>query len=181
MDVIPHLPADLDAGYLLVQHMPAGFTKSLAERLNSASALDVREGATGDRIGPGTALMAPGGQHMLVDSSGVVELTSAAPLHGVRPAVDLTLEAAAAAFGSHTVGVILTGMGVDGTRGCKAVKGARGLVAAQDEGTCAVYGMPRSVVEAGFADTVVPITRMAGEIVRLCALETWREAAGIAR
>ena len=180
MDVVPHLPAELDAGYLLVQHMPPGFTKSLAERLRSASAIEVKEAATGDRIESGKALMAPGGFHMEVDASGVVSLTQAPPLHGVRPAVDVTMETAVRAFGAATVGVVLTGMGMDGARGCGLIKAAGGHVAVQDESTCAVYGMPKSVVDAGHADVVAPITRIANEVVRLCSIESRRDAAGAA-
>ncbi len=164
-EVVPRLPAGLPAGVLLVQHMPPGFTRSLAGRLNDVSQLSVREAADGDLIQTGQVLLAPGDFHLTVRRGGRVALEKSPPVHGVRPSVDITMEAAASVFGAATVGVVLTGMGVDGTSGALAIRRAGGLVMAEDEATCVVYGMPRSVFEAGAANRVVRLEAMADAIV----------------
>ena len=160
-EVMRNLPASLPAGVLLVQHMPAGFTRSLADRLNQVSPLEVVEAAGGERVMEGRAVMAPGGFHMTVDRDLQISLTTDPPRHGVRPAVDVTMEAAASVFGHNCVGVVLTGMGFDGSKGCSAIKSSSGTVIAEHESTCVVYGMPRAVVEMGYADRVCPIGEVA--------------------
>ena len=165
-EVIPALPGDLDAALLIVQHMPVGFTRSLAEKLNEMSELTIREAETGDRLETGLGLLAPGGRHLVVGAQGTVTLSDAPPMHGVRPAIDVAIESAARIYGASCLAVILTGMGSDGTLGCQLVKAAGGKVIAEDESTCVVYGMPKSVVEAGAADRVVPLPDIPAEIVR---------------
>ena len=167
-EVIPRLPGDLPAAVMVVQHMPAGFTKSLADRLNRSSALQVSEAVEGDRIGAGKVMLAPGGFHMTVDRAGNISLNDGPPVCGVRPSVDVTALSAAEAFGKKMKAMILTGMGSDGTNGAAAIKAAGGEVSVEHESTCAVYGMPRSVVEAGWADDVVPLDECAGQIVKMC-------------
>ncbi len=162
------LPRDLRVPLLVVQHMPAGFTKALADRLNTQCAIEVREAKPGDHMTPGVALLAPGGFHMVIERTGEIRLTMAATECGVRPAINVTLESVQALHGRRTLGVILTGMGNDGTRGAGLVKRAGGTIIAEDESTCAVYGMPRSVFEAGFTDVVVPLPRIASEIIKAC-------------
>ncbi|MCL4370474.1 MAG: chemotaxis response regulator protein-glutamate methylesterase [Chloroflexi bacterium] len=164
-EVVPRLPAGLQAGVLLVQHMPPGFTRSLASRLNDVSRLQVREAAEGDLVQTGLALLAPGDFHLTVRRGGRIALEKTPAVHGVRPSVDITMEAAASVYGAFTVGVVLTGMGVDGTSGALAIRRAGGLVMAEDESTCVVYGMPRSVCEAGAANRVVRLEAMAEAIV----------------
>mgnify|MGYP005850128015 CR=1 FL=1 len=166
-DVVPRLPADLPAALLVVQHMPAGFTRSLAARLNEVARLEVREAVDGDEIKGGLALVAPGDYHMAVRRGGMVSLDKSPPIHGVRPAVDVTMESAASVYGAATIGVVLTGMGSDGTRGALSIKRAGGTVIAEDESTCVVYGMPRCVREAGAADRIVRLNRVADAIVQL--------------
>ncbi|MHB1415593.1 MAG: protein-glutamate methylesterase/protein-glutamine glutaminase [Chloroflexota bacterium] len=168
-ELIPRLPADLAAGVVIVQHMPAGFTHSLAQRLDEVSPLTVKEAQAGDRIRPGLALLAPGGYHLTVDKAGTVMLDRKPPVNGVRPAVDVTLTAVVGAFGGGCLAVILTGMGTDGSRGATLLRAANGAVIAEHESTCVVYGMPRAVVEAGHADAVLPLERIAAEIVRRTA------------
>ncbi len=168
MEVVPKLPGDLPAAVMVVQHMPPGFTKSLAERLDKASALDVAEAAAGDRIGAGKVYLAPGGFHMLVDKTGTISLDEGPPVCGVRPSVDVTALSAVESFGKFMRAMILTGMGSDGTDGSAAIKAAGGKVSVEHESTCAVYGMPRSVVEAGWADEVVPLNECADQIVEMC-------------
>ena len=168
-EVIPRLPGDLPAAVMVVQHMPAGFTKSLADRLNRSSALQVSEAVQGDRIGAGKVLLAPGGFHMIVDRDGKISLNEGPPVCGVRPSVDVTALSAVEAFGKNMKAMILTGMGSDGTNGAAAIKAAGGEVSVEHESTCAVYGMPRSVIEAGWADDVVPLGECAGQIVKMCS------------
>lgn len=164
-EVLPYLPASLSASVLIVQHMPPGFTKSLASRLDEVCALKVSEAKQGDLVQPGCALIAPGDYHMTISQTGRVDLNQKAPIHGVRPSVDATMESAARMYGPAAVGVILTGMGCDGTYGAKLMKKAGGRIIAEDESTCVVYGMPRSAVEAGVVDKIVPLERVASEIV----------------
>jgi two-component system chemotaxis response regulator CheB len=163
--LIPALPADGRTAYLIVQHMPAGFTKSLAERLDTASQLTVREAAQGDHLAAGLALLAPGNLHMRISPSGTVELDEGARVHGVRPSIDVTLASVVERYGQLALTVILTGMGSDGTAGAVALHEAGGVVLAEDESTCVVWGMPRAVFERGVTDRVVPLDGMAEAIV----------------
>ena len=163
--LIPELPKDPQAAYVVIQHMPVGFTRSLAERLNANSALYVKEAEPGDRIRIGQVLLAPGGFHMVFDQNATVKLNQNPPMHGVRPAVDVSLISIAQNFGSQIISVILTGMGNDGTTGATLVKSSGGYVLAEAEESCVVYGMPRSVVEAGAANKIVPLGKMSEEII----------------
>jgi two-component system, chemotaxis family, protein-glutamate methylesterase/glutaminase len=163
-EVIPGLPAAMPLPVVIVQHMPAGFTKSLAARLDSISQIAVREASEGDLLQPGLALVAPGGLHMKIGEGMRVSLNEDAPVHGVRPSVDVTLESIVPDHGDRCVVSILTGMGSDGADGARSVKEAGGRVIAEHESTCVVYGMPRAVVEAGIADAVVPLPNVANEI-----------------
>jgi two-component system chemotaxis response regulator CheB len=166
--LIPRLPADLPAGVLLVQHMPAGFTKALAQRLDAVSSLTVREAVAGELVQDGTALVAPGDFHMAVDGSGHITLSQEPPVHSVRPSADVLLTSVARMYGRSAVGVVLTGMGHDGGAGATEVKRAGGRVLVQDEASSVVYGMAATVVEAGSADAVLPLTEMAERIVDAC-------------
>jgi two-component system chemotaxis response regulator CheB len=162
--LVPALPNDGHTAYLIVQHMPAGFTQSLAQRLDSQSALTVREAGPGDHLAAGLALVAPGDFHLRVTGSGAIELDRADRVHGVRPSVDVTLDSVARHFGRSTIASILTGMGQDGAAGAAAIHAAGGQVFAEHESTCVVYGMPRAVVDRGVADRVVPLDQMAAAI-----------------
>ena len=166
--VIPELPADLNAAVLVVQHMPPRFTASLSARLDATSELEVVEASAGDRLKRGRVLLAPGGFHITLNGDGRVSLNTEPEVHGVRPSVDVTMRSAAEQFGGVCHGVILTGMGSDGLDGCRDIKAAGGNVVVEHESTCAVYGMPQAVADAGYADRVVPIDRMAREIVQMC-------------
>ncbi len=166
--VVPMLPGDLPAGVLLVQHMPVGFTKSLSERLNNISELEIKEAEHGDILSPGIVLVAPGGSHMIVDKNGRIELNQGPQECGLRPAVNVTMESAAAVYGDSVLGVVLTGMGSDGARGSGLIKQAGGEVIVEHESTCVVYGMPKSVVEAGHADDIISLNKIAREIVARC-------------
>jgi len=159
--VVPHLRLSGRAALLLVQHMPDGFTGALAEQLSEAAGFQIREARAGDLAAPGTALLAPGGTHLLLDRAGRVQLRSDPPVHGVRPAADPTLVSAAQSFGARTIGVVLTGMGRDGAKGLAAVKASGGATLAQDKATSLVYGMPKAAVELGVIDTISPLDRIA--------------------
>lgn len=165
--VLPALPGDIPAGVLIVQHMPPGFTKSLAARLTETSAIAVKEAEAGDRLADGVALVAPGGYHMSVSGDGEVVLSTDPPRNGVRPSVDTTMESAARVYGDRLVGVVLTGMGRDGAAGMAAIKAAGGRTIAEHESTCVIYGMPKAVIEQGLADMVVPIQEVAGAIAQM--------------
>lgn len=165
-EVIPLLPGDLGAAVLVVQHMPPGFTASLADRLDRHAALSVREATEGDLVAPDQVLIAPGGLHMLISDQRRIVLSEDPPVHGVRPAVDRTLQSAVPIWQQRAVGVILTGMGHDGARGMLALKQAGGYGIAQDEETAVVYGMPRVAREVGGVDEVLPLPQIAAAIVR---------------
>lgn len=167
--VIPRLPSPLGAGVLIVQHMPVGFTESLARRLDEDSSLTVREAATGDAIRPGVALIARAGWHLEVRARDRVRLSEAPPIGALRPRADVTLESAARHFGRDIVTVVLTGMGDDGVVGCAAVRRAGGRVIAEAESTAVVWGMPGAVVAAGHAEAVVPLDAMPLAITELVA------------
>jgi two-component system, chemotaxis family, protein-glutamate methylesterase/glutaminase len=163
--LLPALPARLGEGTLIVQHMPAGFTGSLAARLDKMSPLRVREAVLGDALEPGTALVAPGGSHLRLDDARQARLTEEAPVGGLRPRADLTIADVAAAWGERTLLVVLTGMGRDGAQGARAVRAAGGRVICEAAESCTVYGMPRAVIEDGMADLVLPLGELAEAIV----------------
>lgn len=165
--IIPRLPADLPAGYLVVQHMPPGFTRSLANRLNEISAVQVKEAEEGDLLQAGQVLVAPGGYHMQVGPDGRIQLNQEPALHGVRPAVDKLFESVAPLYGERVIGIILTGMGFDGAKGMGQLKRRGASTIAEDASTCIVFGMPKVVIELGVADQVLPIHEIADSVIRL--------------
>jgi len=176
--LMSQLPADFPRPVIIVQHMPEGFTASLARRLDSLSPLSVAEAEPGRVPKPGEAWVARGGQHLVFDPEGRMVLSSAAPHLGVRPAVDLTLESAVDVWGGDVVAVILTGMGMDGARGARKLKRAGGRVLAQDEATSVVYGMPRVVAELKLADEVHALSDMAAALVRAVGAAAGTDAGG---
>jgi two-component system chemotaxis response regulator CheB len=162
------LPAGLKAAILVVQHIPRGFTRSLAERLDARSAVPVREAADGDPVEAGRVLIAPAGIHTRLRRRGgrvrvVLDEEPRDTLH--RPSADVLMASAATAFGPRALGIVLTGMGADGTEGLRAIREAGGHTLAESEETCVIYGMPKAAVTAGVVTKVVPIERMAEEIL----------------
>jgi two-component system chemotaxis response regulator CheB len=158
-------------GIAVVQHMPEGFTKSFAERLNELCAVEVKEAQDQDVLQPGRVLIAPGNHHLILRRSGSryrVEVKNGPLVSGHRPSVDLLFKSAARCAGRNAVGVLLTGMGKDGARGLLDMKKAGGSTIAQDEATCVVYGMPREAAALGAADRVTPLPRIAESILELC-------------
>jgi two-component system, chemotaxis family, protein-glutamate methylesterase/glutaminase len=168
-ELIPQLPSPLGAGSLIVQHMPPGFTASLAARLDGTSPLSVAEAMGGEAMDPRQMYIAPGGAHLRMGDDRRVRLSDEAPMGGLRPRADLTIADAAKLYGSSLVLVVLTGMGKDGLEGARAVKAAGGRVLCEAESTCVVYGMPRAVAEAGLADEVLPLNELPAAIAREAA------------
>lgn len=169
--VIPLLPRELPAPVLVVQHMPPMFTGPFAERLNDLSQLRVKEAANGDCVEPGMVYIARGGMHMRVHRCHAIDVRIELSLHPdtalYRPSVNVMILSAVEAYGGRCLGVIMTGMGNDGTEGIRAIKEHGGKSLVQDEESCIVYGMPKSVADAGLADKIVPLHQLAGEIINM--------------
>jgi two-component system chemotaxis response regulator CheB len=166
--IIPRLPAQLGAPLLIVQHMPAGFTRSLAERLAQRSRLRVREAEEGDLLESGVVLIAPAGRHMKVRRRGAesrvwLDEEPRSALH--RPAIDVLMASVAKLYGRRALGILLTGMGSDGVEGLRAIRAAGGRTLAESEETAVIYGMPKAAVEAGVVDQTVALPRIADEIL----------------
>ena len=167
--VIPKLPANLKVPVVIVQHMPPNFTASLAERLNSLSEINVKEAAEGDVLSPGNVYISKGGKHLnVVGSSGryTIHYSDEPSREGVKPCANYMYESLMDSKFDRVVCVILTGMGADGTEGIKHLKEKKKIhVIVQEESTCAVYGMPKSAVNAGVADQIVPLEQIAQEVI----------------
>ncbi len=161
-ELLMQLPAAVP-GIVMTQHMPPGFTRTFAERLDKLTRLHVVEAKGGERILPGHAYLAPGGHHLIVVRSGadyVVKLSDAEPVHRHRPAVDVMMESVALAGGKNVLGVLLTGMGKDGAKGMLNIREHGGYTLAQDEASCVVYGMPKEAVSVGGVDQTVELDTM---------------------
>jgi two-component system chemotaxis response regulator CheB len=167
-EVLPHFPGDFPAPILIVQHMPPQYTHSLARRLNEASQIEVVEACDGMTLEPGWAYLAPGGRQMKLVSRGtryVIRITDDPPENSCRPSIDYLMRSAAEVFPGKTIAVVMTGMGRDGTLGCRELKRRGAFVIAQHADGCVVYGMPKAVVEEQLADRVVTLERIAGTIL----------------
>jgi two-component system chemotaxis response regulator CheB len=163
------LPEHLGAAMAIVQHMPPGFTASLAARLDSVGQLRCSEATSEDILVEDEILVAPGDRHMICSTSGRIQLVHLPPVNGVRPAADVTLQAVAPIWRERLLCVVLTGMGVDGRDGCRAVKQHGGTVISQDEATATIYGMPAAVAEAGLTDKVLPLHQIAAAVAVWCS------------
>jgi len=162
-DVLVDLPNTLP-GIVIVQHMPAGFTKAFSDRLNTLCRIEVKEAEEGDYVQSGTALIAPGSFHMEVYRAGAhmrVKLLETPPVNRHRPSVDVLFHSVADRIGGKTLGVILTGMGGDGSVGMKAMRDAGSMTVAQDEDSCVVFGMPKEAIKLGGAVHILPLGRIA--------------------
>lgn len=169
-EIIPKLPKDFPVPIVIAQHMPPNFTKPFAERLDQLSQISVKEAEEGEAIKPGIVYIAPGRGHMRLKRRGIEALVTISEDKEefiYRPSVDALMLSVADCFPGRSLGVILTGMGNDGAKGCKKIKENGGRVFAQNEESCVVYGMPRAVIEAGIADKVVSLEEMAGEIINV--------------
>jgi len=168
-EMVPQIPANLPVPVVMVQHMPPLFTKLLAERLDEKSPMHVHEGTPGEKLAAGHLWLAPGGNHMALEkslSSVRIALNQDPPENSCRPAVDVLFRSVVKSYGAHVLAVILTGMGQDGKIGCEAVLQAGGQVIVQDEASSVVWGMPGAVANAGMADAILPLGRIADEIVQ---------------
>ena len=166
--ILARLPMDFPVPIAIAQHMPKAFTQSFAERLNTTTQITVKEAENNESLTPGLALIAPGNAHMAVRRKGrqvIVELTDDQS-HVYRPSVDLLFSSVAGVYGSKSIAVILTGMGTDGLSGAREIRKRNGYLIAQDEESSAVYGMPKAVVEARLTSSIVPVQKIAEEIVR---------------
>ncbi|MEJ2077016.1 MAG: chemotaxis response regulator protein-glutamate methylesterase [Acidobacteriota bacterium] len=166
-------------GILIVQHMPPDFTRIFADRLNSVCTIRVREGRDGDPVVPGVALVAPGGQHMLLERSGAqyrVRIKGGPKVHFQRPSVDVLFYSVARNAGRNAVGVILTGMGSDGARGLAAMRESGSRTIAQDEETCVVFGMPKEAIRLGAAERILPLPEIPRNILQLCTADRRQNA-----
>jgi two-component system chemotaxis response regulator CheB len=167
--LLPSLPSDLGVPVFIVQHMPRLFTKLLAERLSNKSRIPVHEASAGEVVTSGKVWLAPGDYHMIVRRIGlkiVIETNQGEAENSCRPAVDPLFRSVADTYGSRALGVILTGMGKDGLRGCEAIRARGGQVLAQDEASSVVWGMPGFVARAGLAEKIIPLSEIGPEIVR---------------
>jgi two-component system chemotaxis response regulator CheB len=171
--VVPDLPADLPAAVLVVQHMPAGFTRSLANRLDRAGPMPFAEAEEGESIVHGRGYIAPGGFHMSIKDSAsgpCVALENGPTLWGVRPAADILFRSAAAVFGASTVAVVLTGMGRDGAEGTRVIRQAGGRAVIQDRDSATIFGMPQAALSHAGAERVTPLTEIGATIAELIGL-----------
>ena len=166
--VLTQLPAHFPTPIVLVQHMPAAFTKAFAERLDKLCRITVKEAEDGDVLRPGLALLAPGGKQMMIDGRGAVKILPGDERLNYKPCVDITFGSAAKSYGDKVLAVVLTGMGADGREGARLLKQGGSQVWAQDEASCVIYGMPMAIVKANLADAVYGLDDMARHLVEAC-------------
>jgi two-component system chemotaxis response regulator CheB len=165
--LMPELCQKVDVPILIVQHMPAGFTKQLAESLARQTGRNIVEATDGMKVQQAWGYIAPGGKHLLLRGPSAAPLTALneqPPENGCRPSADVLFRSAASIFGADVLAIILTGMGQDGTAGLGAIRRAGGHVIAQDQDSSIVWGMPRSAVEKGVVDEVLPLDRIAAAV-----------------
>lgn len=169
--ILTELPADLKAGIVISQHMPPEFTRSFAERMNKLSDLSVREAVDGERVRPGVALVAPGGKNLIIKKNRatiVTEIIPRDPSDRYVPSADRMMQSVADACGPAAIGIVLTGMGSDGAIGTIAIKQRQGYCIAESAESAVIFGMPQEAIRTGAVDLVLPLERIAGEIVKLC-------------
>jgi two-component system chemotaxis response regulator CheB len=169
--MLPKLPADIGVPIVIVQHMPPLFTQSLANSLNNKCAITVREATNGEPLLPNVAYVAPGGKQMKIMAGGdgtqrVIKITDDAPENNCKPSADYLFRSVADHYVGRATGVIMTGMGSDGTAGLKLMKKNGASIIAQDEASCVVFGMPKEPIESGIVDVVAPLDRIAAEILK---------------
>jgi two-component system chemotaxis response regulator CheB len=167
--VLSQIPSDFPASFLIVQHMPEGFTEMFAKRLDECCALEVQEAHSGDLLVAGRVLICPGNRHLMVrrmPRGDMAVLSDGAPVNGHRPSADVLFHSVSQQFGLTAVGLLMTGMGEDGAEGLGAVKAAGGVTIAQSEDTCVVSGMPRAAISKGYADKVIPLEGIATFLVQ---------------
>jgi two-component system chemotaxis response regulator CheB len=166
--VLTQLPANFAAPIVLIQHMPAAFTKAFAERLDKLCRISVKEAEDGDMLRPGLALLAPGGKQMMIDQRGTVKILPGDERLNYKPCVDITFGSAAKSFTDRVLALVLTGMGADGREGARLLKQGGSQVWAQDEASCVIYGMPMAVVKANLADAVYSLDDIGKHLAEAC-------------
>jgi two-component system chemotaxis response regulator CheB len=166
--VLTQLPANFPAPIVLIQHMPAAFTKAFAERLDKLCRISVKEAEDGDILRPGLALLAPGGKQMMIDGRGAVKILPGDERLNYKPCVDITFGSAAKSYGDKVLAVVLTGMGADGREGARLLKQGGSSIWAQDEASCVIYGMPMAIVKAELADAVYGLEDIGKHLVEAC-------------
>ncbi|MEK1907558.1 MAG: chemotaxis response regulator protein-glutamate methylesterase [Pseudomonas sp.] len=166
--VLTQLPGSFPSPIVLIQHMPAAFTKAFAERLDKLCRISVKEAEDGDQLRPGLALLAPGGKQMMVDPRGVVRILPGDERLNYKPCVDITFGSAAKSFNDKVLAVVLTGMGADGREGARLLKQSGSQVWAQDEASCVIYGMPMAIVKADLADAVYGLEDIGRHLAEAC-------------
>lgn len=172
LQLLRELPRDFPTPVLLVQHIAYGFTPGFAQWLGAGCRVDVRVASDGERLAAGTVYVAPDGAHLGVDAQRSARLSAAPPVGGFRPSATHLFESVTRVYGARTAAVILTGMGADGVEGLRAVRRARGIVFAQDEASCVVYGMPREAILAGLVDAVLPPDRIGDRLTQMTSRES---------
>ncbi|MCW7541037.1 chemotaxis response regulator protein-glutamate methylesterase [Aquabacterium sp. A7-Y] len=166
-EVLVNLPADAPA-VVITQHMPPGFTRSYATRLDGLCKIAVKEATDGERVLPGHAYIAPGGHHLSIERSGanyIARVLDGEPVNRHKPSVEVLFKSAARVVGPNAIGIMLTGMGADGARAMKEMRDAGAYNYAQDEASCVVFGMPREAIQAGAAHEVLPLTQIAPQLI----------------
>ena len=166
--VLTQLPANFPAPLVLIQHMPAAFTKAFAERLDKLCKITVKEAEDGDLLRPGVALLAPGGKQMMIDARGAIRILPGDERLNYKPCVDVTFGSASKAYGDKVLAVVLTGMGADGREGARMLKQGGAQVWAQDEASCVIYGMPMAIAKAGLADAVYSLDDIGRHLTEAC-------------
>ncbi|MEX6503045.1 protein-glutamate methylesterase/protein-glutamine glutaminase [Pseudomonas zhanjiangensis] len=166
--VLTQLPANFPAPIVLIQHMPAAFTKAFAERLDKLCRISVKEAEDGDLLRPGLALLAPGGKQMMVDGRGAIRILPGDERLNYKPCVDITFGSAAKSYRDKVLAVVLTGMGADGREGARLLKEGGSQVWAQDEASCVIYGMPMAVVKANLVDAVYSLDEIGRHLAEAC-------------
>ena len=166
--LLSQIPADLPVSFVVVQHMPEGFTDMFARRLDECCAIDVQEAKSGDLLIAGRVLICPGNRHMMVrrmPRGEMVVLSDNPPINGHRPSVDVLFHSVAQEFALTAVGILMTGMGEDGAEGLGAIRAAGGMTIAQSEDTCVVSGMPRAAILKGYAQKILPLEHLGSFLV----------------
>lgn len=166
--VLTQLPANFPAPIVLIQHMPAAFTKAFAERLDKLCQISVKEAEDGDVLRPGLALLAPGGKQMMIDGRGVIKILPGDERLNYKPCVDITFGSVAKSYADKVLAVVLTGMGADGREGARLLKQGGSQVWAQDEASCVIYGMPMAIVKANLADAIYPLDDIGRHLAETC-------------
>ncbi|MDI6735430.1 MAG: chemotaxis response regulator protein-glutamate methylesterase [bacterium] len=164
--ILAKLPKDFSMPVVIVQHISAGFTKGLVDWWNNECAIEIKEGKDGEKLCPGVVYVAPSYVHMLVTREEKIKLEDTPPVGGHKPAGNVLLSSVAKVYGQSAIGIILTGMGDDGAMGIKAIKEAGGWTIAEDEASCAIFGMPKVAIEMGVIDKVLSLDAISDELMR---------------